>query len=74
VVSLEDVWGPDAGRAEDRLRAATSWDERFTIAVEVLGRRPGARPPVDPEVAYTWRRTLTSRGRVRVDGLANEVG
>ncbi len=74
VVSLEDVWGRDAGRAEDRLRAAASWDERFTIAVEILGRRLGARPPVDPEVAYTWRRTLTSRGRVRVEGLADEVG
>jgi AraC-like DNA-binding protein len=74
VVSLDDVWGRDAGRAEDRLRAAASWDERFTIAVEILGRRLGARPPVDPEVAYTWRRTLTSRGRVRVDGLADEVG
>jgi AraC-like DNA-binding protein len=74
VVSLADVWGRDAGRAEDRLHAAASWDERFTIAVEILDRRLGARPPVDPEVAYTWRRTLTSRGRVRVDGLADEVG
>lgn len=74
VVSLEDVWGRDAGRAEDRLRAAASWDERFTIAVEILGRRLGARPPVDPEVVHTWRRTLASRGRVRVDGLADEVG
>jgi AraC-like DNA-binding protein len=74
VVSLEEVWGRDAGRVEDRLRAAASWDERFTIAVDLLGRRLGARRPVDPEVAYTWRRTLTSRGRLRVDGLAEEVG
>ena len=74
VVSLEDVWGRDAGRAEDRLRGAASWDERFTIATEILGRRLGAHPPVDPEVAHTWRRTLTTRGRVRVDGLADEVG
>ncbi len=74
VVSLEDVWGRDAGRAEDRLHAAASWDERFTIAVDILGRRLGARPPVDPEVADTWRRTLASRGRVRVDDLADEVG
>jgi AraC-like DNA-binding protein len=74
VVSLEEVWGRDAGRAEDRLRAAASWDERFTIAVDILGRRMGARAPVDREVAHTWRRTLASRGRVRVDGLADEVG
>jgi AraC-like DNA-binding protein len=56
------------------LRAAASWDQRFTIAADILGRRLGARPPVDPEVAFTWRRMLTSRGRVRVDGLADEVG
>jgi AraC-like DNA-binding protein len=74
VVPLEDVWGRDAGRAEERLRAAASWDERFTIAAEILARRLGNRPVADPEVAYAWRRTLTSRGRVRVDGLADEVG
>jgi AraC-like DNA-binding protein len=74
VAALEDVWGRNTGPVEDRLRAARSWDERFTIAADVLGRRLGARPRVDPEVAYAWRRTLTSRGRVRVDGLADEVG
>ncbi|MEV3923571.1 hypothetical protein [Actinomadura coerulea] len=63
---LEDVWGRDAGRFEDELRAAGSWDERFVIAADVLGRRLGARTPVDPEVARTWRLTLAGRGRVRV--------
>ncbi|MFG1687714.1 helix-turn-helix domain-containing protein [Nonomuraea sp. NPDC049269] len=42
--------------------------------MDILGRRLGAHPPVDPQVAYAWRRTLSSRGRVRVDGLADEVG
>ncbi|MFB9706647.1 MULTISPECIES: helix-turn-helix domain-containing protein [Streptosporangium] len=74
VAALEDVWGRDAGRAEDRLRAASSWDERFTIAADILGRRLGAHPPVAPEVAHAWRRMFTSRGRVRIDGLADEVG
>jgi AraC-like DNA-binding protein len=73
VVSLDDIWGRDAGRAEERLRAAASWDERFTIAAEILGRRTDGRR-IDPEVAYTWSRTLASRGRLRVDGLADEVG
>ena len=73
VVSLEDVWGRDAGRAEDRLREAASWDERFAIAAELLGRRLAARR-VDPEVTHAWRRTLVSRGRLRVDGVADEVG
>lgn len=74
VVALEDIWGRAAGRAEDRLRAATSWDERFAIAGDILGRRMGADPPVDPEVAFGWWRTLSSRGRVRVDDLADEAG
>ncbi|MFD0898842.1 helix-turn-helix domain-containing protein [Actinomadura sediminis] len=74
VAALADVWGRDAPRVEDRLRAAPSWDERFAIAADVLGRRLGARPPVDPEVAHAWRRTLADRGRVRVGRLADEVG
>ncbi|MFJ3207132.1 helix-turn-helix domain-containing protein [Streptomyces flaveolus] len=74
VVSLGDVWGRDAGRVEDRLRAAASWDERFVIAVDVLGRRLSDRPSLDPEVVAAWRLMLTGRGRVRVDSLANEVG
>ncbi|MFD6067376.1 helix-turn-helix domain-containing protein [Amycolatopsis lurida] len=71
---LADVWGRDAGRVEDRLRAAASWDERFTIAAEVLGRRLRARAPVEPEVAHAWRRTFTRRGLVKVDSLAGEIG
>ncbi|OXM45245.1 AraC family transcriptional regulator [Amycolatopsis alba DSM 44262] len=71
---LADVWGRDAARFEDRLRATASWDERFRIAAEVVGQRMRARTPVEPEVAHTWRRTLTSRGRMQVDSLAGEVG
>src|ERR1700760_655705 len=37
LVSFADVWGRDAGRFEDRLRAAGSWDERFAIATDVIG-------------------------------------
>ena len=74
VLPLEEVWGTDAGRAQDRLRAAPSWDERFTIAADILGRQLDARPPADPEVAYAWQRTLTSRGRARIDGVAAELG
>jgi AraC-like DNA-binding protein len=74
VVTLQDIWGRDAERAEDRLRAAASWDQRFTIAAEILARRLPARPRVDPEVTSSWRRMVTSRGRVRVDDLADDVG
>ncbi|SED28657.1 AraC-type DNA-binding protein [Amycolatopsis tolypomycina] len=74
VVTLEDVWGRDAGRTEDRLRAAPTWDERFTIATDVLARCLAAAPRVEAEVARAWHRTRAARGRVRIDGLAEEVG
>ncbi|WP_245979060.1 helix-turn-helix domain-containing protein [Streptomyces diacarni] len=79
-VSLQDVWGRDVAQAEERLRAAGSWDERFTAARNILLRRLAeltrldTRPQVDREVAHAWRRTRGSRGRVRVAGLADEVG
>ncbi|CAM5431135.1 hypothetical protein SVIOM342S_04945 [Streptomyces violaceorubidus] len=74
VESFGDVWGREAERVQDELRAAGSWDERFALAADLLRRRMADRAPVDPEVAHTWRTTLGSRGRVRVDGLAEEVG
>ncbi|WP_374209658.1 helix-turn-helix domain-containing protein [Glycomyces sp. TRM65418] len=74
LADLEEVWGRDARRFHDRLRAAASWDDRFAIAADLLGRRLSTRPPVDAEVAHAWRRTLAGRGRARVDGLAAEVG
>ncbi|MEU6861116.1 helix-turn-helix domain-containing protein [Glycomyces sp. NPDC046736] len=73
LVPLADLWGREAERLEDRLRAGASWDERFAIATEAVGRRLEHRT-VDPEVAHAWRRTLAARGRVRVDDLAGETG
>ncbi|CAM5518912.1 AraC family transcriptional regulator [Streptomyces californicus] len=71
---LEDVWGRDAERTEDRLRAAATWDERFAIAADALGRRLDARRSPDPEVVAAWELILAGRGRVGVDSLADEVG
>ena len=39
VVALEDLWGRDAARTQERLRAAGSWDERFAITEATLVRR-----------------------------------
>lgn len=73
VVTLEDIWGPDAASFEDELRAAGSWDERFRIATSEIAGRLESRA-IDPEVAQAWRRTLASRGRTRIERLADEVG
>ena len=74
VVTLDAVWGPDAARIQEQLRAAASWPDRFAIAEAALARRQQARPAVDPEVAFAWRRIAASRGRVRVERLAAETG
>jgi AraC-like DNA-binding protein len=74
VATLEDLWGRDATRLRERLVAAASWPERFALAEAAIGRRREAGRAADPEVAFAWRRMAASRGRVRVDGLAAEVG
>jgi AraC-like DNA-binding protein len=74
VVGLEDLWGRDAVRTQARLQAAESWEDRFAIAAATLGRRRTASRTVDPEVAFIWGQMVTSRGQVRVERLAAEVG
>jgi AraC-like DNA-binding protein len=74
VVALDDLWGRDAMRIQEQLRAAASWDGRFAIAEAALARRHEAGRTVDPEVAFTWAQMVTSQGRVRVERLAAEVG
>ncbi|MGV0793267.1 helix-turn-helix domain-containing protein [Mycolicibacterium sp. XJ1819] len=74
VVTLEDLWGREATRTQEQLQAAGSWDERFAIAAAALARRRDVGPAVDPEVAFAWRRVMTTRGRARVGPLATQVG
>lgn len=74
VVELDELWGRDAARIQEQLRAAGSWDERFELADAALARRCDARRAVDPEVAFVWGQMIASRGRVRVERLAGEVG
>jgi AraC-like DNA-binding protein len=74
VVGLDDLWGRDAERIQERLRATASWDERFAIAAAALAGRYEAGRAVDPEVAHAWAEMVTNRGRVRVEGLADEIG
>ncbi|MFI5911398.1 helix-turn-helix domain-containing protein [Dactylosporangium sp. NPDC051541] len=73
VVGLDELWGPDAGIVRRRLRDAGSWDERFAVMDDVLARRWEPERGMDPEVAHAWTRMVTSRGQVRVEGLAGEV-
>ncbi|WP_206301997.1 helix-turn-helix domain-containing protein [Streptomyces sp. AcE210] len=74
VLSLDDLWGRDAARTQEQLRAAGSWDDRFAIAEAALVRRHEAGRAVEPEVAFVWGQMVTHLGGVRVDRLAAEVG
>jgi AraC-like DNA-binding protein len=74
VIGLDDLWGRDAARIEEQMRAATSWDDRFALAEAALARRLEAGRAVDPEVGCVWSRIADSRGQVRIDQLAAEVG
>jgi AraC-like DNA-binding protein len=74
VVALDGLWGRDAVRIQEQLRAAGSWDERFAIAEAALAQRHHAGRAADPEVAFAWRQMVTSRGLVRVERLAAEAG
>ena len=73
VMALDDLWGREATRIQEQLRAAASWEDRFAIAEAALARRQ-TRRTVDPEVAFAWRRMVASRGRARVERLAAEAG
>src|SRR3546814_649751 len=74
VVALDDLWGRDGLRTEERLRAATSWRERFALAEEALARRCEQGHAVNAENDFAWRQMTSSRGSIRVDGLAAELG
>jgi AraC-like DNA-binding protein len=74
VVSLDDLWGREASRIREQLSEIPSWKDRFAFTDALLARRREARPPVDPAVAWAWNRIVVSRGLVRVNHLAAELG
>jgi AraC-like DNA-binding protein len=74
VAAFDDLWGRDAARTQEQLRAAGSWQDRFAIAQAALARRLETSRAADPEVAFAWGQMVTNRGQVRVEQLAAEAG
>jgi AraC-like DNA-binding protein len=74
VVALDALWGREASLIAERLGTISSWRERFALTDAFLARRCAPRSPVDPEVAWAWGRILATRGLVRVDRLAADLG
>jgi AraC-like DNA-binding protein len=73
-VALEDVLGREARLLEERLCEARTWDERFELAERALAARLSAAEPPPPDVEWAWRRLSATRGRIRVNELAAELG
>ncbi|PZF80260.1 AraC family transcriptional regulator [Jiangella anatolica] len=72
---LADVVGSSAAdELASRLVEAPDWAARFALADAFLLRRLAAARVVDPEVGWVWDRLRRSGGRLRIDGLAREVG
>ncbi len=74
VIALDDLWGRDAPRTQEQLRAAGSWDDRFAIAEAALTRRYDAGRAVDPEVAFAWEQMVAAGAGFELSRLAAEVG
>lgn len=73
-VVLDDLWGSEASRIQERLSEASSWRDRFTLIDAFLARRTERGPSMDPEVAWVWNRIVGRCGMVRVEELAAEIG
>ena len=63
-----------AQKSPRQLRNAASWQDRFAVAETALARRREQGRAVDPEVAFAWRQMVASRGRARVEALAEQAG
>ncbi|MGW5385595.1 helix-turn-helix domain-containing protein [Nocardia sp. NPDC003963] len=74
VVDLADLWGARAGVLRERLAAAATWEQRFASTDAFLAADGDPARWVEPEVAASWQRIVTSRGRVQVGELAESCG
>lgn len=73
-VDLIDVLGPAGRRLAEQLREAPSWGGRYALLDQfLLGRLEGGPRP-SPEVAWAWRRLVTSAGAAPIGRIAVEVG
>jgi AraC-like DNA-binding protein len=73
-VPATDVLGRVAADLHEQLRAARTWEERFRLLDDGLGRLVDSsrRPPA--EVCRAWRLLHSSGGSARVAAIAHEVG
>ncbi|MFC0504605.1 helix-turn-helix domain-containing protein [Micromonospora costi] len=71
VTALPGGW---LDRLRCRLAAAPGWPERFALLDAALAARLAGSEPVDPRVAWAWRRLTASGGLTSIGWLAGELG
>jgi AraC-like DNA-binding protein len=71
---LAEVVGTDGVELTDRLRSAADWPGRFGAVESVLMRMTRTHAVLAPQVAEAWRLTTVSRGLLRVEEVASQVG
>jgi AraC-like DNA-binding protein len=74
VLTLDELCGRETARISERLGELSSWADRFALADAWLAGRCAAAAPVAPELRWAWQRILASRGTVRIEHLAEELG
>mgnify|MGYP002032874496 CR=1 FL=1 len=72
MVELDEVL-PDCREMTERIADETSWEGRFEILDDILGRSV-TEPELDPTLTEAWHRLVLSGGSPRVDEVAREVG
>jgi AraC-like DNA-binding protein len=73
LVPLEDVEDPGLTALRDRLGTARTQTERLRIAVAFVERRLLGHS-VNPETSFVWSEIQRSRGVLRIDRLAGDLG
>jgi AraC-like DNA-binding protein len=73
-VDLADLLGADGRRLAEQLRGAPAWRHRFALLDEFLLRRLERGPRPSAQVAWAWRRLVSTGGLVPIRRIAAEVG
>jgi AraC-like DNA-binding protein len=73
IVAFGDLLGRDATTLEERLRAATSWDERFDLLDIALTRRLARRALPPGAVSWAWQQLTRETGAPTVSRIAAEL-
>jgi AraC-like DNA-binding protein len=75
-IELADLAGPIGTELWERLQPPATWDERFAVCDEVLGRLAGDDLVVVPELQRTWDLLVEAwpPGGVAVSDIAADVG